>query len=64
MGDLMDKDLKLEIKKDLKALKSNRPYLTYNQLISTACHLQHIKRNNHITFENVESIYKESNQWA
>ena len=58
----MDKDLTLEIKKDLKTLKFNRPYLTNNQLIATACAMQDIKRNKHITFKDVESIYKEYNK--
>ena len=58
----MDKDLILEIKKDLKTIKFNRPYINQNQLIATACAMQDIKRDKHITFKEVESIYKESNQ--
>ena len=43
----MDKDLTLEIKRDLKTLKFNRPYLTKTQLIATACAMQDIKRDKH-----------------
>ena len=58
----MNKNIRLEIKKDLKTLKFNRPYLTNNQLIATVCAMQDIKRNKHINFKDVESIYKESNK--
>ena len=50
----MNKNIRLEIKKDLKTLKFNRPYLTNNQLIATVCAMQDIKRNKHINFKDVE----------
>jgi len=53
-----DKNLILEIEEDLKTIKSNKPYLTENQLISSACAIQDIKNIKHIDFAVIESIYK------
>jgi len=62
VGAVMDKDLILEIKKDLKTIKFNRPYINQNQLIAIACVMQDVKNNKHIDFALIESIYKESNK--
>ena len=57
----IDKNQILEIKEDLKTIKSNRPYLNENQLIAMACAMQDIKSNKLIDFAVVESIYREAN---
>tara|TARA_R110000782_G_scaffold96598_1_gene181121 strand:- start:27 stop:218 length:192 start_codon:yes stop_codon:yes gene_type:complete len=57
---IISKDLMLEIKKDLKTIKSNRPYITENQLIATACAMQDVKSNKLINFAVVETIYNKN----
>jgi len=46
-----------QIKQNLKTLKLNKPYLTENQLIATACVLQDLQTGKHTDFQTVKSIY-------
>jgi hypothetical protein len=58
----MSKDLILEIKENLKIVKSNRPDLTENQVVASVCVMHDITSEEHIDFAIVESIYNETKE--
>jgi len=60
----MSKDLILEIKENLKTVKSNRPDLTENQLVATVCVMHDIASKEHIDFAVVQRIYNETKEVA
>tara|TARA_B110000211_G_scaffold202759_1_gene235143 strand:+ start:45 stop:239 length:195 start_codon:yes stop_codon:yes gene_type:complete len=60
----MSKDLILEIKENLKIVKSNRPDLTEDQLVASVCVMHDISSSSPviIDFAIVESIYNETKE--
>ena len=60
----LSKDFIKEINKNLKTVKSNRPYLTDNQLVATVCVMYDIANKQNIDFAIVESIYNNTREEA